>query len=332
MNLDTNYLNLTLRSPLVVSASPLSERVDDIQRMEEAGAGAVVLYSLFEEQIRVEQQLRDYYQQYPNATPADAEALFPASKQFRTSVDGYLEHIRAAKAAVSIPVIASINCKSLGSWTDFAVRIGQAGADALELNIYFFPANCDQTTDQIENAYLTILKIIKDAVRIPVAVKLTPFFTNMARMARRLDDAGADGLVLFNRFYQPDFDPKTLAITASIPAGGTADSRLPMHWIAALYGTLKADLAATSGIYTAEDVVKMLMVGARVTMLASVLLKQGIDHLKVIDRDLRTWLDANDYESIASLHGILRQFRSKNSSAFERDAFIRSIIGGDVDG
>lgn len=332
MNLDTNYLNLTLRSPLVVSASPLSERVDDIQRMEEAGAGAVVLYSLFEEQIRVEQQLRDYYQQYPNATPADAEALFPASKQFRTSVDGYLEHIRATKAAVSIPVIASINCKSLGNWTDFAVKIEQAGADALELNIYFFPANCDQTTDQIENAYLTILKIIKDAVKIPVAVKLTPFFTNMARMARRLDDAGADALVLFNRFYQPDFDPKTLAITASIPAGGTADSRLPMHWIAALYGTLKADLAATSGIYTAEDVVKMLMVGARVTMLASVLLKQGIDHLQVIDRDLRTWLEANDYESIASLHGILRQFRSRNSSAFERDAFIRSIIGGDVDG
>jgi dihydroorotate dehydrogenase (fumarate) len=331
MILDTNYLKITLRSPLVVSASPLSERVDDIKRMEEAGAGAVVLYSLFEEQIRIESQMRDYFQQYPSATAEDAEALFPASRQFRISLDGYLEHIRAAKAAVSIPVIASINCKSLGSWTDFAVRIEQSGADALELNIYFFPANSDQTTEQIETAYLTIVKIIKSAVSIPVAVKLTPYFTNMARMARRLDDVEADALVLFNRFYQPDFDPKTLKITSSVPEGSRADARLPLHWIAALCGTIKADLAATGGIYTAEDVVKMLMVGAKVTMLASALHKDGIDHLRVLDRDLRAWLDENDYESITSLQGILRQFRSKSSSAFERDAYIKTITGADFE-
>jgi len=325
MNLDTRYLNLTLRSPLVVSASPLSQSLDDIKRMEAAGAGAVVLYSLFEEQIRVEQQIRQYYRECPTATPADALLLFPAQKQFSVRLDDYLNHIARSKDAVTIPIIASLNCKSFGNWTDFAQKIEQAGADALELNIYHLPANMDQTAEQIEAAYLTILEIIKGVVKIPVAVKLTPYFTNMTTMARRLDEAKANALVLFNRFCQPDFDPKTLEMTSDIPLGHPSDSRLPLHWIAALYGYVKADLAATGGIYSAEDVVKMLMVGAKVTMLASVLLKEGIDHLRTIEQDLRTWLDQNDYNSVASLQGILRQFHSTNPSQFERTAYIRAI-------
>jgi dihydroorotate dehydrogenase (fumarate) len=325
MNLDTQYLGLPLHSPLVVSASPLSQSLDNLRRMEDAGAGAVVLYSLFEEQIRVEQQILRYYREHPTATPADALALFPAQKQFPAHLDDYLDYVAAAKDAVSIPVIASLNCKSLGNWTDFAQRIEQAGADALELNVYPIPTNMDQTAEQIEAMVLTILKIVKTTVQIPVAVKLSPYFTNPASMARRLDFAGADALVLFNRFYQPDFDPVTLELKSDIALGNPSDLRLPLHWIAILYGCVKPDLAATGGIYTAEDVVKLLMVGAKVTMLASVLLKEGVDYLRTLERDLRAWMARNDYDSSDSLRGVLRQFHSRDTGAFERSEYIRAV-------
>jgi dihydroorotate dehydrogenase (fumarate) len=325
MNLDTKYLNLMLHSPLVVSASPLSENLDNVRRMEDAGAGAIVLYSLFEEQICIEQQITNYYKAHPTATPADALALFPTRKEFPIGVDEYLAHIGKCKDAVNLPIVASLNCKSFDMWTDFAQKIEEAGADALELNIYHIPTDMDQTSEQIEALYLTILKIVKSVVRIPVAVKLSPYFTNLTNMARRLDLAGADGLVLFNRFCQPNFDPKTLNVDADIPLSQPADSRLPLHWIAILYGYVKPDLAATGGIHTAEGVVKMLMVGARVTMLASVLLKEGIDHLRTIDRDLRTWLDQNDYDSVASLQGIMRQFHSRDPATFERNEYIHAV-------
>jgi dihydroorotate dehydrogenase (fumarate) len=325
MNLDTTYLKLTLHSPIVVSASPLSQSLDNIKQMEDAGAGAVVLHSLFEEQLRLDQQILNYFREHPTATPEDALNLFPAQKQFTVGLDDYLSHIGKCKQTAAIPIIASINCKSLGYWTDFAQRIEAAGADALELNIYHIPTNMDQTAAQIEAMYLTILRIVKAAIEIPVAVKLSPYFTNLASMARQLDQAGADGLVLFNRFYQPDFDPKTLSMTSDIPYGTPSDSRLPLHWIAILYGNIKSDLAATGGIYTAEDVVKMLMVGSKVTMLASALLKNGIDHLRVIEQELRRWLEQNDYSSVAALQGILRQFHSKDASKFERAEYIRAI-------
>lgn len=333
MNLQTTYLNLTLRSPLVVSASPLSDSLDNIKRMEEAGAGAIVLYSLFEEQVRIEQQMLKYYKENPTATPADALAVFPSRRQFHIGLEDYLAHISKSKEAVSVPIIASLNCKWLGgSWIDFAQRIEQAGADALELNIYFIPTDMDWTSEQIEDMYVTTLKAVKAAVKIPVAVKLVPYFTNMAKMARLLDDAGANALVLFNRFYQPDLDPKTLSLSSDIPLGGTSDSRLPLHWIAILYGYVKADLAATGGIYTVEDVVKMLMVGAKVTMLASVLLKNGIDYLHTMERDLRTWLDQNYYDSVESLQGILRQFHSKDTSTFERTEYVRAVASQQAKG
>lgn len=325
MNLDTTYLSLTLRSPLVVSACPLSRDLDNIKRMEAAGAGAIVLYSLFEEQLRREQQMINYFWEHPKATPEDALTLFPAQKQFHAGLDDYLSHIARCKESVSIPIIASINCRSLGYWTDFAQRIEEAGADALELNIYHIPTNMDQTAEQVEAMYLTILGIVKGATKFPVAVKLSPYFTNLASLARRLDQAKADALVLFNRFFQPDLDPVSLRLTSEIPYGTATDSRLPMHWIAILYGYVKADLAATGGIYTARDVVKMLMVGAKVTMLASALLKDGIDHLRTVDRDLRAWLEQNDYASVAGLQGILRQFHSTDASKFERAEYIRTI-------
>ena len=326
MNLKTNYLNLTLRSPVVVAASPLSRSLDNIQRMEEGGAGAVVLYSLFEEQIRIEQQLLRYFEDHPTASAEDALALFPGQSQFHTRMDEYLDYITQAKAAVSIPIIASINCRALGSWTDVAAKIEAAGADALELNIYPISMNMQQSAEQIESMFVTIVRIVKETVKLPVAVKLAPYFTNLAYMARRLDEAGVNGLVLFNRFYQPDLDPRTLELRSDVPLSNPSDIRLPLHWIAALYGYLRADLAATSGIYTAEDVIKLLMAGAKVTMLASALLKDGLDALSTIDRDLRVWLDQNDYESVASLQGILRQFHSKDPSTFERAQYVRAVL------
>lgn len=325
VNLNTTYLKLKLRSPLVVSALPLSDSVDNVKRMEDAGAGAVVLYSVFEEQVRIERQVLKYFRDNPKATEEDAQKLFPMHDQFRVTLDDYLKHIHKCKQAVSIPIIASLNCKSFGGWTSFAERISEAGADALELNIYHIPTDMDRTSEQVETLYLTILEIVKAAVKIPVAVKLSPYFTNLANMARRFDQAEVDGLVLFNRFYQPDFDPKTLTLDTEMPLGQPGDSRLPLHWIAILYGHIKADLAATGGIFTVQDVVKMLMVGAKVTMLASVLLKKGIGYIATLEENLRRWLERNDYNSIDSLQGMMRQFHSKESSTFERNTYLRAI-------
>ena len=328
MNLNTTYLGMPLDS-LVIAASPLSTSIDNIKRMEDAGASAIVLFSLFEEQLRHEQRKRDYLEKHPTATEEDAQARYPVRQTYHIELDDYLNHIRKSKDAVDIPIIASLNCQTLGTWTDFAQRVEEAGADAIELNIYSIATDIDRTSEQIEDMYLRILKVVKDSVNKPVTVKLMPYFTNVAHMARRLDLTGADALVLFNRFYQPDFDPQTLKIRSEIPLGKPQDSRLALHWIAILYGNLKADLAATGGILTVEDIVKMLMVGANVTMLASVLLEEGIDHLRTLKSGLREWLDQNDYGSVSELQGIISQFRSKDTSAFERAEYIRAITSSD---
>lgn len=323
-NLTTTYLGMTLRSPLVVSASPLSESIENIKRMDGAGAGAIVLFSLFEEQIRTEQQIATFYERYPNATPAHIREVFP-TPQVPKGIGHYLDHIRNAKHAVNIPIIASLNCMSLGTWTEFARQIEEAGADALELNIYFIPTDIELTAEQVEGLYLRILKAVKSAVSIPVAVKLSPFFTNMAHMVRRLDQAGVNALVLFNRFYEPDFDPRTLMLRPDIQLSTPQDSRLPLHWIAILFRKTRADLAATGGIYTGEDVVKMLMVGAKVTMMTSALLKEGIDHLHTVNQQVSEWLDQNDYGSVKELLGLTGQFNSNDPSAFERSEYMRTI-------
>ncbi|MCC7450563.1 MAG: dihydroorotate dehydrogenase-like protein [Anaerolineae bacterium] len=325
MNLNTTYLGLQLRSPLVISASPLSKTVDDIKRMEDAGAGAVVLYSLFEEQVRTMRQFATYCHDHPHVSASEAVKQFE-SAEYPVGIDDYLNHIHHAKESVDIPIIASLNCADLGDWVEAAAKMEQAGADALELNIYFMPTDMDMTAEQAEDIYLRVLKAVKATVDIPVAVKLSPFFTNVAHMGRRLDKTGANGLVLFNRFCQPDFDPKTLRVVPNIQLSTPYDLRLPMHWIAILYGHVKADLAATGGIYTAEDVVKVLMVGAKVAMMASVLIKEGIDYLYVLDRGLREWLDQNDYGSVASLQGLVSQFNSKDPGAFERSEYVQAIL------
>ncbi|MGZ4967389.1 MAG: dihydroorotate dehydrogenase-like protein, partial [Chthoniobacterales bacterium] len=287
MNLTTRYLGFKLRTPLVPSASPLSEKIDNIKRMEDAGAAAVVFHSLFEEQVRQDRHQLEYYLQQGRETSAEAVSFFPEEAEFKVGPDAYLEHIAQAKAAVNIPIIGSLNGATFGGWMKYAREIEQAGADALELNIYATPTDEDRSADDIENEYLTIIASVKAQLKIPVAVKLSPFFTNFGQFARRVDRQGAGALVLFNRFYQPDIELETLEISPNILLSTPMAMRLPMRWIAMLYGRIGANLAATSGIHRATDALKMLMAGADVTMLCSILLRRGIEHLKVMEREIR---------------------------------------------
>lgn len=327
VDLTTKYLGQRLRSPLVVSASPLSRDVESICHMEEAGASAVVLYSLFEEQLRQEELDLDYH--LANGTDSFAESLtyFPKPSEFYSGPEEYLDHIRKAKAATRIPIIASLNGSTLGGWTKFAAEIERAGADAIECNIYSIPTNADKTAQDIENTYLEILRAVKCTVTIPVAMKLAPFFSNLANVAHRLDEAGADALVLFNRFYQPDIDLEALEIRPNVLLSTPQALRLPLTWIGILYGRIKADLAATSGVHDAEDVIKLLMVGAHVTMLSSALMRHGINHLRHVERELRDWLEQHEYQSVAQMQGSLSQLKCPNPEAFERAQYMRAVKG-----
>ena len=325
MNLTTNYLGLKLRTPLVPAASPLSENIDDIKKMEDAGASAVVLYSLFEEQLR--QDRAELNQSMEQGTESFAEALtyFPEPESFNLGPEEYLKHIAKAKKSVRIPVIASLNGSSSGGWTSYAKQIQQAGADALELNIYSIPTDMKLSGADVEQTYLDILKAVKSEVTIPVAVKMSPFFTNFACMAGKLDAAGANGLVLFNRFYQPDIDLDSLDVKPNILLSTPMAMRVPLRWIAILHGRLRASLAATSGIHRASDVLKMLMAGADVTMLCSVLLRHGIPQISAIERDLIAWMEEHEYESVSQLKGSLSQKNCPAPSAFERAQYMRAI-------
>jgi dihydroorotate dehydrogenase (fumarate) len=325
MDLKTTYLGLKLRTPLVPAASPLSEEIDGIKQMEDAGASAVVLYSLFEEQLRQDEAELDHHMEHGTESFAEALTYFPEPKEFRLGPEEYLKHIAQAKQAVRIPIIASLNGSSPGGWTDYAKGIQQAGADALELNIYYIPTDMNLTSAQIEQTYLDILKSVKAAVTIPVAVKLSPFFTNFANMAKRLDKAGANGLVLFNRFYQPDIDLEALEVKPNILLSTPMAMRVPLRWIALLYGKLEASLAATSGVHRASDVLKMLMAGADITMLCSTLIRHGVRQIGVIERDLIAWMEEHEYESVAQLKGSLSQKNCPEPSTFERAQYMRAI-------
>ncbi len=325
MDLSTKYLGLNLRTPLVPAASPMSEEIDTIKEMEDAGASAVVLYSLFEEQLR--QDSAELARNMEQGTESFAEALsyFPEPEEFRLGPDEYLSHIAKAKAAVKIPIIASLNGSSTGGWTQYAKAIQQAGADALELNIYYIPTDMNKTSVEIEQTYLDILRAVKSSVSIPVAVKLSPFFTNFANMAKRLEQCGANGLVLFNRFYQPDIDLESLEVKPNILLSTPMAMRVPLRWIALLFGQLRANLAATSGIHRASDVLKMLMAGADVTMLCSALLRHGPRQIGVIERDLIAWMQEHEYESVAQLKGSLSQKNCADPSAFERAQYMKAL-------
>jgi dihydroorotate dehydrogenase (fumarate) len=325
MNLKTEYMGLTLRTPLVPSASPLSESLDNIKRMEDAGASAIVFHSLFEEHVTFERH--QLHRQFEDGTESYAEALTycPEMSLLRVGPESYLDEIRAAKDATSIPIIASLNGSTLGGWTDYAKRIEEAGADALELNIYWIPTDPELTGSEIELRYKQIVSQVKGTIGIPLAVKLSPFFSNLANMAKMLAEAGAKGLVLFNRFYQPDIDLDSFDITPSILLSTPMVMRLPLRWIAILRDRIKVDLAATSGVHRASDVVKLLLAGADVTMLCSVLLRYGIDHLAVIERELEEWMEKHEYESVAQLKGSMSQKKCADPTAFERAHYIHGI-------
>jgi dihydroorotate dehydrogenase (fumarate) len=327
MDLTTKYLGLKLRSPLVVSASPMSEDIDNIKRMEDAGAAAVVLYSLFEEQLRQDRLELNHNLQQGTDSFAEALSYFPEPDDFKLGPEEYLKHISAAKKATRIPIIASLNGSSEGGWTDYAKKIQQAGADALELNIYYIPTDMNLTGTEVEMTYLDILKAVKANVTIPVAVKLSPFFSNFANMAKRLDQAGANGLVLFNRFYQPDIELESLEVKPNILLSTPMAMRLPLRWIALLHNRVRASLAATSGIHRASDVLKMLMVGADVTMLCSTIIRHGIPQIAIIERDLESWLIEHEYESVSQLKGSLSQEKCAEPAAFERAQYMKALTG-----
>lgn len=325
MDLTTNYLGMTLRSPLVPSASPLSRELDAIKRMEDAGAAAIVLYSLFEEQIAYERLELHHHLTQGTESYAEALSWFPEPETLHVGPEGYLDHIRRAKASVGIPIIASLNGSTAGGWIDYASKIESAGADALELNIYYIPTDASLSATAVEATYLDILREVKSAVKIPVAIKLSPFFSSLANMATRLDQAGADALVLFNRFYQPDIDLEQLEIRTNVLLSQPQALRLPLRWIAILYGRLSANLAATSGIHSAHDVLKMLMVGADVTMLCSVLLERGIDHIRTLEQHLHEWGEKHEYESVRQMKGSMSQRSCADPSAFERAQYMRAL-------
>lgn len=325
MDLKIKYLGKTLSSPLVVSASPLSDSIDNIKKMEDAGAAAVVLYSVFEEQIIHDQ--REIHYQTTVGTDSFAEALsyFPEPDDYRLGPEEYLEHIRKAKAAVSMPIIASLNGSSIGGWTSYAKKMEDAGADAIELNIYFIPTDMNMSGADLESQYVEVLKAVKAAVNVPVALKVSPYFSNFANMAKRFDEAGADSLVLFNRFYQPDIDLEELEVVPNIMLSQSAAMRLPLRWIALLKDRVRADLAATSGIHSGLDAIKMVMVGANVVCLNSVLLKHGIDQIATIKNQMVDWMTAKEYESIAQMHGSMSQLKTGNPAAYERAQYLKAL-------
>ena len=326
MDLTTTYMGLKLRTPLVVSAcQPLSEEIDAIKRAEQAGASAIVLYSLFEEQLRAEAAELHHHTTATADSNAEALSYFPEPSQYHLGPEGYIKHIQKAKAAVKIPVIASLNGCSLGGWTDFAKKIEQAGADELELNIYWIPADMSLPGTAVEQVYIDTLKAVKGAVKIPVSVKLSARFSSIANMAKKLDDAGANGLTLFNRFYQPDIDLDALEVKPKILLSTPHAMRLPLRWIAILKGNVKASLAGTSGIYNAEDVIKMLMVGADVTMLCSALLKYGVNHISAVEKDMVRWMEEHEYESVKQMQGSMSQVECPDPAAFERAQYVRAV-------
>lgn len=324
-DLSVTYLGLNLRTPFVPSASPKTEHVSEIRRFEDAGASAVVMHSLFEEQIRSEQIGLEHGLSMGADSNPEGLSYFPDVEPFKVGPDQYCEHIAEAKASVAIPVIASLNAASPGAWIDYARQIEQAGADAIELNIYRIPTDPRVTSETIEDECVEIFRRVRATVRIPVAVKLAPFYTNFARMAQRLDDEGADGLVLFNRFYQPDIDLEALDVSPRVLLSNTTAMRLPMRWIAILYGRIGASMAATSGIHRASDALKMLMAGADVTMLCSVLLRRGAGFIGVLERETQEWLDEHECESVRQIQGSLSQMHCPNPAAFERAQYVRAV-------
>jgi len=325
IDLATSYLGLSLPNPLVASAGPLWENLDNIRRLEDAGAAAVVLHSLFEEQITVEGSHLDAYLSHGAESYSEAVTYFPDMQSYKIGPDAYLEHIRRAKAAVRIPVIGSLNGISTGGWTGYARKFEEAGADALELNVYYIPTDADMTAEDVERRYVDLVREVKASVRIPVAIKLGHSFSAPANLARRLDQAGADALVLFNRFYLPDFDLDTLEVVPHLTLSSSYELLVRLHWVAILHGHVRADLAITGGVHTHQDVLKAMMAGARVAMMTSALLQNGIEHLTAVREGLLAWMEAHEYESIRQMQGSMSYRSVREPAAFERANYMKVL-------
>jgi len=321
----TTYLGLKLKNPIVPSSSPLSRTVDSIRRMEDAGAAAVVMYSLFEEQLAEESQILDHFLSYGTDSSAEAMSYFPEAEDYHGGPEEYLETICGAKEATGIPIIGSLNGVSTGGWTDYAQRIQQAGADALELNVYYVPTHPDQTGAEVEQMYVDVVKEVRRNVTIPIAVKLSPFFSATANMAKQLAAAGADGLVLFNRFYQPDLDLEKLEVVPHLALSQSHEMRLPLRWIAILHGRVNVDLALSTGVHRPEDALKALMAGAKVAMTTSALLQKGPERIAGILKGMVTWLEDHEYESVRQMQGSMSQKNVAEPAAFERANYMKVL-------
>jgi dihydroorotate dehydrogenase (fumarate) len=324
-DLSTTYLGLNLKNPLVASSSPFSKKIDTIRKMEDVGLSAVVMHSLFEEQITHESNELDHFLNYGTESFAEALTYFPDLEKYNLDPDAYLELIRKAREAVQIPVIASLNGITSGGWVDTARRIEQAGASALELNLYYLPTDPNLSGAELEDEYLRLVRDICAKVKIPLAVKLSPFFTSLPQMAKRLANAGARGLVLFNRFYQPDLDLEKLEVTPQLKLSTSDDLRLPLRWIAILYGRVQADFALTGGVHTGQDLIKAMMAGASVAMTASSLLKNGLEHAGRILMEAEEWMTAHEYKSIRQMQGSMSQKSVAEPAAFERANYMKAL-------
>jgi dihydroorotate dehydrogenase (fumarate) len=325
VDLTTNYLGLKLKNPLVASPSPFSEKVDHVKKMEEAGLSAVVLYSLFEEQIIHESLELDHFLSHGTESFVEAQTYLPDMGKYSLAPEKYINHLAKVKQAVSIPVIGSLNGVSTGGWIRYAREMQDAGADAIELNIYFLPNDLSLQAGELEESYTTLVHDVCAQVTVPVAVKLSPYFTALPNMARRLVEAGAKGLVLFNRFYQPDFDLEALEVVPNLVLSSSQELRLPLRWIAMLYGKIKTDFALTSGVHTGVDAVKAVMAGANVAMTTSSLLKRGIPHAADILAEFTAWMEEHEYESVSQMRGSMCQQAVAEPAAFERANYMKVL-------
>jgi dihydroorotate dehydrogenase (fumarate) len=325
MDLTTNYMGLTLQHPIIASASPLSGTLDGIKRLEDGGSAAVVMFSLFEEQIRHENDAFSHLMESGTQSFAESLSYFPDVDEYQVGPESYLELLQQASEAVDVPIIASLNCVTGDGWIDYAKQMQQAGADGLELNIYSVEPDLDATSDELEQRYIDILKAVKSTVSIPVALKLSPFFSAMGNMAKRLDEAGADALVLFNRFYQPDIDIQDLEVKPSLGLSSAGEIRLPLLWIAILHGKLNASLAATRGVENPDEVIKYLLAGADAVMTTSSLLRHGPAYTNTLLEGLKAWMEARRFSSVKQVRGSMSRAKVANPAAFERANYIRVL-------
>ncbi|MCB0164462.1 MAG: dihydroorotate dehydrogenase-like protein [Anaerolineae bacterium] len=325
IDLTTTYMGMTLKNPVVASASPLSETVEGICRLEDAGASAVVMYSLFEEQINYQSQILDHYLSYNIESFAEALDYYPDLENYKVGPDSYLEILRRAKEVTEIPIIGSLNGVSSGGWIEYAKKIEEAGADALELNTYFIPTDIGMSGAEVEQMYIDVLRDVKSSVSIPVAMKLNPYFSATAHMTFRLAEAGANALVLFNRFYQPDFDIENLEVVPHLVLSNSNEMRLPLRWVAILYGRVPVDFAITTGVHNHEDVLKGMMAGAKVTMMASELLHHGLDRIDEILQEMTIWMEEREYTSVVEMQGSMSQQYVAEPSVFERANYMKIL-------